>query len=76
MTRLLEAEWPEAPPYGSRHGERIYHLTVARELGTFPQIRRELAEMLPIEAVARELALLERQAGSGVRELGRFPLRA
>jgi 2'-5' RNA ligase superfamily len=76
MTRLLEAEWPDAPRYGSWHGERIYHLTVARELGTFREISRELAEILPIGAVARELVLLEGRTGSGVRELGRFPLDA
>jgi 2'-5' RNA ligase superfamily len=72
MSEVLEAEWPEAAP--GAHGRRM-HLTVARDISVFETIGTELAEVVPIEAEARELVLLEAVADSRVREVGRFAFR-
>jgi hypothetical protein len=72
MTEVLEAEWPEAARgvTGVMH-----HLTVARDISVFEKVRAELAKIVPIDAEARELVLLEARADFRVRELGRFSFR-
>jgi hypothetical protein len=73
MTEVLEAEWPEAAHLA--HPRKLHHLTVARDVSVFEKVREELAEIVPIEAEARELVLLESRADSRVREVGRFAFR-
>jgi 2'-5' RNA ligase len=73
MSEVLEAEWPEAEQ--SAGVRKVHHLTVARDISVFEEVRTELAQIVPIEAEARELVLLESRAGSRVREAGRFAFR-
>jgi 2'-5' RNA ligase len=73
MSEVLEAEWPEAEQ--SARVRKVHHLTVARDISVFEEVRTELAQIVPIEAEARELVLLESRAGSRVREAGRFAFR-
>lgn len=74
LTRMLETEWPEVPSYGGGHEQALYHLTLAREVSAFDQIREELAGYLPIGATAREALLLEKRSEPEVRTLGCFTL--
>ena len=62
LTRAVHARWPSHPPYGGAYEEIMPHVTLA--LGDEPPgLAAVVAQELPIQAVARELVLLERRAG-------------
>jgi len=69
LTEAIWRRWPETPPYGGRHAEIIPHLCVAQA-----ENRQQLdaiaarfapagAAMLPICAMAAEVALMDTRSG-------------
>jgi 2'-5' RNA ligase superfamily len=69
---LTEAIWqrhPETPPYRGRHADIVPHLCVA-QVGDLPQLDAiaarfapAAAAMLPIRAMATEVALMDTRSG-------------
>jgi 2'-5' RNA ligase len=68
LTLAICQRWPELPPYGGRHAEVIPHLTVAqvqdRQFDSIAtRFAPKAAAMLPIRAMAAEVALMDTRSG-------------
>jgi 2'-5' RNA ligase len=69
LTAAIWRRHPETPPYGGRHAEIVPHLSVARvaERQQLDAIAERFAPaaaaMLPIRAMASEVALMETRSG-------------
>jgi 2'-5' RNA ligase len=69
LTLAIWQRWPEPPPYGGRHAEIIPHLCVAQvaDLQQLDTVARRFAPkaaaMLPIRAIAAEVALMDTRSG-------------
>lgn len=64
LTRVVDARWPEAPPYEGAFDTVVPHLTVGFDMDEHERARAiiDLACQLPIEASAYEVQLfIERQ---------------
>lgn len=75
LTKRLQREWPQAPPYGSEHGAPLHHLTVARDCDQrlFQRLSDQLRPLLPLSVTVTEVLLVERRDGA-VRAVERFRL--
>lgn len=75
LTLALAAAFPDTPPYAGIHDEIVPHLSVAdrQDALLLGEIEAEIGKGLPIEAVAREVELVERgPAGWARREVFRL----
>jgi len=69
LTRAIWQRWPETPPYRGRHADIVPHLSVARvaERQQLDAIAERFAPaamaVLPIRAVATEVALMDTRSG-------------
>lgn len=73
LTRAVHASWPSHPPYGGAFDAIVPHVTLA--LGEEPTgLAAAVEPALPVNAVARDLVLLERRHGTWT-ERSRFAVR-
>jgi hypothetical protein len=73
LTETLQERWPEAPRFGEAFERPLHHLTIARNERVYDEVKGNLGNRLPIEAMAREVFLFEKRSDS-VRLIERFPL--
>jgi 2'-5' RNA ligase len=79
LTRAIGERYPDTPPYGGAYPEVVPHLTVAYAAGAEElcaieeELRRAAAAVLPIEARAHEIWLVEKRDGLWHRHTS-FPL--
>jgi 2'-5' RNA ligase len=75
LTELIFERYPDYPPYEGIHEEVIPHLTVtAGDASLRDELNAELTPHLPVEAEARDVALLEEQVDGHWRARERFAL--
>ena len=76
LTRLLWDEWPECPPFGGAFDDIAPHVVVAIDPSAADRaaIEAALAPLLPLEARAAEVLLVEETASGALRERRRFAL--
>jgi hypothetical protein len=76
LTRLLWTEWPECPPFGGAFDDIAPHVAVAIDPSAADRaaIEAALAPLLPLEAVAAEVLLVEETTSGALRERRRFVL--
>jgi hypothetical protein len=76
LTRLLWTEWPECPPFGGAFDDIAPHVAVAIDPSAADRaaIEAALARLLPLEAVAAEVLLVEETTSGALRERRRFVL--
>jgi 2'-5' RNA ligase len=76
LTRAIEREWPDQPPYGGAHETIVPHLTVAEseDSGLLDRIAAEVRPRLPIETRVRETRLFVEDHEGRWHEHGHLPL--
>ena len=75
LTRTIEREWPDQPPYGGTHETIVPHLTVAEseDSGLLDRISDEVGPRLPIETSVREASLFVEDHEGRWHEHSRLP---
>jgi 2'-5' RNA ligase len=75
LTRAVEREWPDQPPYGGAHETIVPHLTVAESTdpALLDRIAADVEPQLPIVTPVREASLFAEDDAGRWREHGRFP---
>jgi len=75
LTRAVEREWPDQPPYGGAHETIVPHLTVAAsdDPALFDLIAADVEPQLPIVTRVREASLFVEDHAGRWREHGRLP---
>ena len=76
LTRLLWDEWPECPPFGGAFDDIAPHVVVAIDPSAADRaaIETALTSLLPLEARAAEVLLVEETGSGALRERRRFAL--
>jgi 2'-5' RNA ligase len=76
LTRTIEREWPDQPPYGGTFETIVPHLTVAEseDSALLDRIAAEVGPRLPIETLVREASLFVENHEGRWHEHGRLPL--
>jgi 2'-5' RNA ligase superfamily len=74
LTRLLWDEWPEYPPFGGAFDDIAPHVVVAIDPSAADraEIETVLTPLLPLEARATEVLLVEETGSGALRERRRF----
>ena len=75
LTRAVEREWPDQPPYGGVHETVVPHLTVAESTdpALLDRIAADVEPQLPIVTPVREASLFVEDHAGRWREHGRLP---
>ena len=75
LTRAVEREWPDQPPYGGAHETIVPHLTVAESTdpALLDRIVADVEPQLPIVTPVREASLFAEDHAGRWREHGRLP---
>lgn len=75
LTRAVEREWPDQPPYGGAHETIVPHLTVAEspDSALLDRIAAEVGPQLPIATRVREASLFVEDHAGRWHEHGRLP---
>lgn len=75
LTRAIEREWPDQPPYGGTHETIVPHLTVAEsgDPALLDRIAAEVEPLLPVETRVREASLFVESHDGQWREHSRLP---
>jgi 2'-5' RNA ligase len=75
LTRAIEREWPDQPPYGGAHETIVPHLTVAEseDSALLDRIAAEVEPYLPIGTRVREASLFVEDHEGRWHEHGRLP---
>jgi 2'-5' RNA ligase len=75
LTRAVERDWPDHPPYGGAHETIVPHLTIAESAdpALLDRIAAEVEPQLPIVTRVREASLFVEDRGGRWREHGRLP---
>jgi 2'-5' RNA ligase len=75
LTRTIEREWPDQPPYGGTHETIVPHLTVAEsdDPALLDRIAVEVEPLLPVETRVREASLFVESHDGHWREHSRLP---
>lgn len=80
LTRAIEAAFPETPHWGGAFEDVIPHMTLADGVeegelaATLERLRAQVEPYLPLECVAREVALLVEQEDGRMPVADRLPL--
>jgi 2'-5' RNA ligase len=75
LTRTIEREWPDQPPYGGTHETIVPHLTVAEsdDPALLDRIAAEVEPLLPVETRVRETSLFVESHDGHWSEHSRLP---
>ncbi len=77
LTQRVTATWPQHPPYQGVHDDVVPHLTVAHgNDALLDSIEPRLAPGLPLQALARELTMMECDQSGWWSTRAEFPLGA
>jgi 2'-5' RNA ligase len=77
LTRAVEREWPEHPPYDGAHEAIVQHLTVAESADSslLDRIAADVRMRLPISRRVREASVFAEDDGGRWHEHCQLPLR-
>jgi 2'-5' RNA ligase len=75
LTRAIEREWPDQPPYGGTHETIVPHLTVAESAdpGVLDRVLASVEPQLPVATRAHEATLLVEDHAGHWQEHSRLP---
>ena len=76
LTRAIEREWPDQPPYGGAHETIVPHLTVAEspDQAVLDRVAASVGPQLPVATSVREASLFVEDHGGRWHEHRRLPL--
>ena len=76
LTRALEKEWPDYPPYGGTHETIVPHLTVAEspDPAVLDRVAASVQPGLPVKTLVREATLFVEDHAGRWHEDSRLPL--